>query len=104
MIFSFIAFLVCLPVEFDSGSCAGGFSRQIYDEYAQALVDEFFDDFDNEPLYRKMSKGAEVEWAGRLIYMELDVVYEFVEGSPIERTLRFVGKRYWFGKYSWTQL
>lgn len=104
IVFGAVIFASCLPVEFDSGTCAGGFSSYIYDKYGEELAMEFLENYPGEPILVELSKGADVEWVDRIIFMEFDVTYQFADGEKREKTLRFVGERYWFEKYNWSRL
>ncbi len=107
MLVFFGAFLVVsrLPVDFDAGACAGGFSEHIYSKYGEKLAREYLELYPEEDIvFMKISDTAGVEWTGRIIFLEFTLTYQLSEGEKTEKTLLFVGERCWIEKYNWTRL
>ncbi len=94
-----------LPVDFDAGACAGGFTEHIYDKYGDTLAREYLSRFPEEDIvFYELSDTVNVDWTDRIIFMEFTLTYKLKDGEITKTTLKFVGERYWIEKYHWSRL
>lgn len=95
-----------LPVDFDAGACSGGFTEHIYEKYGDSLALEYLTRFPEEEIVAyNLSDTADIDWTGRIIFMEFTLTYTLKDTpTPTKTTLRFVGERYWTEKYAWSRL
>ena len=94
-----------LPVDFDAGACAGGFTEHIYIKYGDTLAREYLTRFPREDIvFYELSDTADIELTDRIIFMEFTLTYKLKDGERTEAVLKFVGERYWIEKYSWSRL
>ena len=93
-----------LGVDFDAGSCAGGFKTTVFDMYNEELVEKFYqgaDDKDKISDIRVIKGTHDVVWENNSIHLTFDIEYEHEEAGTVTQTLTFIGKRRWINVYDW---
>ncbi len=94
------------PVDWDAGSCAGGFKTHIFQKYRNDLVEKFIDDsgMKNQICNVEVNNGSsKVSWRNRRIYIQFEVSYNHETKGEQTEILSFSGDRVWIEKYNWSK-
>lgn len=104
--FSLIWYIHTRTVEWDSGSCSGGYATWIYDKYNDELTQKFLNGMGDEKeniIYIEAIRGTQnAEWEDKQIFLDFNVKYEHKEYGIIEEKIRFIGTRYWIDSFKWS--
>ncbi len=95
------------PVGFDAGACGGGFSKHIYDKYAESLIDSnrhFLENYLDIKQISPISATHNVQWEGKSIYLSFTADVTLKDGSKTLLPLKFIGERKWIETYSWNMV
>ena len=91
-----------LPVSYDAGACGGGFNTYIYNKNIDNLI-EIYAGNNNIDSEISATNNFSVKYHGRNIYITAVITYS-EENEPIEKEVKFKGKRIWTEKYIWEEI
>lgn len=97
-----VGYLHFAPVDFDAGSCSGGYGRWVVDKYTTDLIDTFIykQGYDKGIKYNLISKPEEIastiSWKGRTLKANIKIE---IDNKVYD--VNFSGKRYWVEKFNW---
>lgn len=96
------SYLHFAPVDFDAGSCSGGYEKWVADNYTKDLIDTFISNqgYDKNIKYNLVSNpediASTISWEGRNIKAIIKIE---IDNKTYD--INFIGKRYWIEKYNW---
>ncbi|SCG82856.1 hypothetical protein DW1_1284 [Proteiniborus sp. DW1] len=97
-----ILYIHYAPVNFDAGSCSGGYKKWILNKFSSQLVNMFMEErglstnLEYEIIDNHDNEDEQVTWDGRIIYITLRIKID--DNICI---VNYEGKRYWIERYKW---
>ncbi len=95
-----------LPVDWDSGACAGGYAAFIFDKYSDELSEKYYNasgEKENITSVKAIRGTHSAEWKGQAILLQFDIEYEHITEGKKTETVRFLGQRTWIDTYDWSK-